>query len=220
MRKTLLAIVALFSFTVCFSQIKAPVQYDTLVVRSMQYNLMDIHEENWTFDRIIRTPSYFLISGTEFEIYETIDMGRRKEFRLQDQDGKRFELDYEEDGENVIIEYSGYKLICSNPHPSLTSPKPHREKSVTAKYTLEGRTVSSGLFVPYERGTYEGTIVVKISVDRYGQVIKATAGAEGTTFKDDEMWKEVVRCAKETHFNMDGDAPEAQSGTIAYIFTR
>lgn len=120
----------------------------------------------------------------------------------------------------MIIKFSGYKLICSNPHPSSTSQKTRREKAVTAKYTLEGRTVSSGLFVPYDYGTYEGTIVVKISVDRYGQVIKATAGAEGTTFKDDEMWKEVVRCAKETHFNVDGDAPMSQSGTIAYIFTR
>lgn len=220
MKKILLAIIALLSFTVGYSQIKAPMQYDTLVVKSMQYNLMDIHEENWTFDRIIRTPSYFLISGAEFEIYETSNMGRRKEFSLKDQDGKRIDLDYEEDGENVIIMFSGYKLICSNPHPSSTSPKARREKSVTAKCTLEGRALSSSLFVPYDHGTYEGTIVVKISVDRYGQVIKATAGAEGTTFKDDEMWKEVVRCAKETHFNMDGDAPMAQSGTITYIFTR
>ena len=203
----------------CHAQIKAPIQFDTIVIKSMQYNLMDINEENWTFDKIIRTPSCFIISDTEYKIHETSNMGRLKEFSLNDPDGKHIDLKYEEDGDKVIINFSGYKLVCTNPHySSVTSPKPRRVKGITASYILDGRKVAGSILVPFYSGHLAGTIVVKISVDRYGQVTKAVPGAKGTTFKDDELWESVIDCAKQTHFNMDGDAPLLQTGTISYVF--
>ena len=84
---------------------------------------------------------------------------------------------------------------------------------------LPGRTVGKGGLVKPPYGSQEsGVVVVTIWVDQYGQVQKAVAGADGTTVTDKTLWQAARNAALETHFNMDGDAPVLQEGTITYIF--
>lgn len=84
---------------------------------------------------------------------------------------------------------------------------------------LPGRTVGKGGLVKPKYSTQEsGVVVVSIWVDQYGQVTKAVAGADGTTVTDKTLWQAARNAALETHFNMDGDAPVLQEGTIIYIF--
>ena len=64
-----------------------------------------------------------------------------------------------------------------------------------------------------------GTVVVTIYVDQYGNVTKATPGAPGTTVNNSALWAAARKAALETHFNMDGNAPPLQQGTITYIFS-
>ena len=84
---------------------------------------------------------------------------------------------------------------------------------------LAGRSVDrAGLKRPAYNSQESGVVVVSIWVDQYGQVTKAVAGADGTTVTDKTLWAAARKAAMETHFNMDGDAPVLQEGTITYIF--
>lgn len=83
---------------------------------------------------------------------------------------------------------------------------------------LAGRTDQGGLKRPIYNSQESGIVVVSIWVDQYGQVKKAVPGADGTTVTDKTLWAAARKAAMETHFNMDGDAPVLQEGTITYIF--
>lgn len=91
-----------------------------------------------------------------------------------------------------------------------TSGKPNAQ--------LKGRrTVGNIPYPAYEVQNY-GTVVVEILVDQYGTVKKATPGAPGTNVNDSKLWAAARTAALNTHFNMDGDAPAIQKGTITYNF--
>lgn len=84
---------------------------------------------------------------------------------------------------------------------------------------LEGRTVDkAGLKKPVYSVQESGVVVVDIWVDQYGKVQKAVPGGEGTTVTDKNLWNAARKAALETGFNMKGDAPAMQHGTITYIF--
>lgn len=86
------------------------------------------------------------------------------------------------------------------------------------KAKLAGRTVNGTLPRPSFGVQAEGTVVVDIWVDNYGQVQKAVAGAEGTNVTDKTLWQAARKAALGAHFNMSADAPAMQKGTITYIF--
>ena len=86
------------------------------------------------------------------------------------------------------------------------------------KAKLAGRTVNGTLPKPGFGVQAEGTVVVDIWVDNYGQVQKAVAGAEGTNVTDKTLWQAARKAALGAHFNMSADAPALQKGTITYIF--
>lgn len=83
---------------------------------------------------------------------------------------------------------------------------------------LAGRKIVGGLAQPSYGTQASGKVVVKIWVDNYGKVTKALPGVEGTTATDQTLWQAARKAAMETHFNMDGNAPALQEGTITYIF--
>ena len=86
------------------------------------------------------------------------------------------------------------------------------------KAKLAGRTVDGTLPRPSFGVQAEGIVVVDIWVDKYGQVEKAVAGAQGTNVTDAALWQAARKAALGAHFNMSADAPTLQKGTITYIF--
>jgi len=82
---------------------------------------------------------------------------------------------------------------------------------------LKGRQILGAIPSPSYSVDNNGTIVVDIWVDQYGNVTKATVG-EGTTLTDKALWSAAVKAAKESHFTMKADAPTLQQGTITYKF--
>ena len=89
----------------------------------------------------------------------------------------------------------------------------------TASAQLSGRTVMGALPVPATTLSRDsGTVVVSVRVDQYGNVTKATPGADGTTLTDNALWTAARTAAMKAHFDMDANAPAIQSGTITYIF--
>lgn len=83
---------------------------------------------------------------------------------------------------------------------------------------VKGRSVNGTLPRPAYGVQEEGTVVVDIWVDNYGNVTKAIAGAEGTTVSDKELWSAARIAALDAHFNMSAEAPPLQKGTITYKF--
>lgn len=65
----------------------------------------------------------------------------------------------------------------------------------------------------------EGKIIVKIYVDRKGNVTKAEAPVKGSTITDGGMVEEAKTTALKAKFTPSDSAPETQTGTITYVYT-
>ena len=92
------------------------------------------------------------------------------------------------------------------------------ETSGEPNANVAGRSVNGTLPRPNYAVQKEGTVVVEIWVDNYGNVQKAVAGAKGTDVTDKTLWQAARKAALGAHFNMSADAPALQKGTITYIF--
>lgn len=64
----------------------------------------------------------------------------------------------------------------------------------------------------------EGKVVVSIIVNRKGEVVKATAGARGTTTTSSTLLEKAEQAAYKARFTKSPSAPEQQRGTITYVF--
>lgn len=63
-----------------------------------------------------------------------------------------------------------------------------------------------------------GTVVVRIRVNRQGEVVKAEPGVKGTTNASSCLLEPAKKAAESTIFNTDADAPSTQTGVIIYEF--
>ncbi len=84
-------------------------------------------------------------------------------------------------------------------------------------YKLVGR-VQRSLPKPDDSYTGEGTVVVKIWVNKSGKVINAVVQEKGTNTSDSRKRELAIKAAKSAVFDSKPDAPETQVGTIEYVF--
>ena len=85
---------------------------------------------------------------------------------------------------------------------------------------MDGRTAQS-LPKPRYDEQEDGTVVVKITVDRSGNVVNATTdGVRGSTTTNKNLHSEAISAAKRAKFNLKADAPPEQIGYITYTFLR
>jgi len=91
------------------------------------------------------------------------------------------------------------------------------DQGTGVSYSLSGRTAKT-LPKPVYPGNDEGVVVVKVTVDKYGNVTAAEPGARGTTIMDQRFWNEARQAALKSKFNLDENAPAFQQGTITYRF--
>lgn len=88
------------------------------------------------------------------------------------------------------------------------------------KISLAGRSAQS-LPKPRYDEQEDGTVVVKITVDRSGNVINATTdGVRGSTTTNKTLHSEAISAARRAKFNLKADAPPEQIGYITYTFLR
>ena len=84
-------------------------------------------------------------------------------------------------------------------------------------WDLEGRNPSY-LPKPSTSFSEHGTVVVQITVNKYGKVIKAVAIDKGSNTTNTSLRRLAEDAAKKAVFNADMNAPEVQRGTITYHF--
>lgn len=106
----------------CHAQLAAPVQSDTLSIRSMKYQYHDIRPENWPFTQIIWTATTFVINGEEFKIEETFPMKVGRGFKVKSS-GRTSTLELVERVNEIVINFSGYTLTCDRPAMNRTIDK-------------------------------------------------------------------------------------------------
>ena len=86
-------------------------------------------------------------------------------------------------------------------------------------YSLNGRKASALPTPSYDKQK-EGKIIVKIWVDRNGNVTKVEAPQKGSTITDGAMLRQAEAAARKAKFNANPNAAEQQVGTITYVFRR
>ncbi len=87
------------------------------------------------------------------------------------------------------------------------------------EYSLEGRRANY-LPIPEYTTQATGRVVVQITVNRQGQVIRTNAGVRGTTTTNQTLHRLAEEAARRARFDLKSNAPEEQVGTITYNFIR
>ena len=87
------------------------------------------------------------------------------------------------------------------------------------QYSLEGRR-RRNIPDPVYTSNSVGRVVVSITVNRNGNVIRAVSGVRGTTTPDRVLWQAAENAALQATFDENNDAPHEQTGTITYFFLR
>ncbi|MBN1339071.1 MAG: TonB family protein [Bacteroidales bacterium] len=84
-------------------------------------------------------------------------------------------------------------------------------------FNLTGR---SPKYLPKPSNAFNenGTVVVQITVDKYGKVTRSVAIDKGSNTTSATLRKLAVEAAGKAIFNANPDAPEEQKGTITYHF--
>lgn len=88
----------------------------------------------------------------------------------------------------------------------------------TATAYLEGRSLVGKLPRLTTSAVVEGTVLLTIKVDQFGNVTEAIAGAEGSSITNNSVWNAARSAALRAHFDLKADAPALQTGTITYTF--
>ncbi len=87
------------------------------------------------------------------------------------------------------------------------------------EFSLTGRRANH-MPLPEYNSQSQGKVVVSITVNRNGEVVRAIAGARGTTTSDRVLWAAAERAALRAKFDVKNDAAHEQKGTITYNFIR
>ena len=64
----------------------------------------------------------------------------------------------------------------------------------------------------------KGTVVVTVTIDKYGSVRKAVPGAEGTTTKSEYLLTKAKQAAESALFDKVPNAPLEQTGYMVIVF--
>jgi len=84
-------------------------------------------------------------------------------------------------------------------------------------YSLSGRSIMVKPTIK-DDSQKRGTVVIRIKVDRNGNVINASHQIKGSTTSDDYLVQKAIRSAKKAKFNSEPNAAAEQVGTITYVF--
>lgn len=84
-------------------------------------------------------------------------------------------------------------------------------------FDLTGR-VPQSLPIPTYKFNDEGVVVVEVTVDRNGNVIKVVPGVKGSTTLNSQLLEAAKNAAMQAKFDVKQDAPAVQKGSITYHF--
>jgi colicin import membrane protein len=94
----------------------------------------------------------------------------------------------------------------------------HNATNKWVEHSLKGRDPDGEWPRPEYPIEEQGKVVVNITVDKNGNVIRAEATPSGSTFQNKELWRAAERAAYKAKFNKAPEAAAEQHGSITYHF--
>jgi len=142
-----------------------------------------------------------VVLGLENDVWTIYQSGKEKKVEMKSVSSVFF---------NEYVPYDG-KLSSSAQEKSI------QVDGFTVKYKIKGRSLVTKPKVSI--GTEDkGTVVVEISVDRYGNVRSAEPGAVGSTTSSAYLYAKAATAAKSAKFNEKLKGPLNTEGTITIIY--
>lgn len=112
---------------------------------------------------------------------------------------------------------SGKSLESAGAIPKEAGEKQINSGSYLVRYKVADRNITKAPRI--DNLTLEkGTVVVNISIDKYGHVIKAVPGGAGTTTDSEYLKTKAKQAAESAIFNNVPTAPLEQKGYIIIVF--
>lgn len=244
MKKILLTLVLFCTLTVTANaQLGTPSTNvrDTFKITNVYYNGTELHKTDWP-DTVIMEDAlkvyianYVYVKGkliknilNEYKYTATCN-GKKSELVIKKYPGGR---------EYIIDDYR----IVSSPLDKITqkisdidvksifnvkdgssseSPSSNRYDGSSGKgsigFSLSGRSAKA-IPTPQVNQNKQGKVVVKIWVDRAGNVTNVSAPEKGSTLTDVSYVNQAKAAARKAKFSAKEDAPKIQTGTITYVF--
>ncbi|MCC6252848.1 MAG: hypothetical protein IT238_10335 [Bacteroidia bacterium] len=84
-------------------------------------------------------------------------------------------------------------------------------------YSMKGRLIKNQPHVEIMTEEH-GTVVVDVTIDKYGHVISATPGAKGTTTDSKYLHTKAKQCAQSALFDSKPTSPIKTQGTFTITF--
>lgn len=102
--------------------------------------------------------------------------------------------------------------------PAINNKKTFKSGFKQIEYIMEGRKMIS--FPKIGLGTKdEGVVVVEVTIDKYGNVLRADPGAKGTKTTDDKyLFVKAKSACQQAKFDSDPTAPLSTTGKIYVTF--
>lgn len=102
--------------------------------------------------------------------------------------------------------------------PAISNRKKFKDGFKEYEYEMEGRKMIS--FPKIGLGTKdEGVVVVEVTIDKYGNVLRAEPGAPGTKTTDDKyLFVKAQAACQQAKFDSDPTAPLSTTGKIYVTF--
>lgn len=123
------------------------------------------------------------------------------------------------DVSSIVFSESAQSTQSTDKEPARKEPG---EKQITAgsyliRYKVADRMIKKAPLVS-NLTQEKGTVVVDISIDKYGHVLKATPGANGSTTTSEYLLTKAMQAAKSAEFDKIPTAPLEQSGYMIIKF--
>ncbi len=191
---------------------------DTFYISKVFYNGTELNRADWPDTTIIEdalnvyVAKYVYIKGKlksnygDKLIYDALCNGKTCTLTIKNYYGREYTID---DYRFVV----GQKEEPQVNYNALFKGK--RESG--GSFALSGRTIVS-LPTPRYNGNVQGKVVVKIWVDRNGNVTKTEAPQKGSTASNPTLVNAAIEAARKAKFNAVPNAPEEQTGTLTYVF--
>lgn len=223
MKKILLISVVVFGIGLtAHAQLGEPTTHvkDTFHISSVFYNGTALGKADWPDTIIVEDAlsvyiaQFVYVKGKlkytlgDENIYEAICNGKTIPMTIKRQE-KYTIGDYE-----FIVEKEEHNSPANNNQNAFFS---ERRLSGGAGFSLVGRSARA-LPSPNTSTQKEGKVVVKIWVDRAGNVTQTSAPEKGSTLTDLVLVNQAETAALKAKFSAKDDAPEVQTGTVTYVF--
>lgn len=231
MKRLLFLVIAMLPLVVCYAQLGAPTitVRDTFQIVRIDYNKTTLAEQDWPCKYLVEDPVCVDIAGYSYrkdgdpylniDIYET-GFGDLDSYKYSVVcNGKKTKLEkwvFRSGDYYARFSIDGYDFYVVKPSSAMGSCNMVTGKTNGA-YSLSGRSAQA-LPCPSTATQKSGKIVVRVFVDRSGNVVNVLAPEKGSTISDASLVGLVKAAAMKAKFSTSESAPEIQIGTITYTF--